>query len=235
MTYLRLGQWTKGQRCCTENRRCYSWAPPKRKLETIKPLLARLSRSSDLLEMRGILLQHFGIKLDGPPGRGWLPAVEAAALRWNSVIHGNAMCVLGMIEEDTEVMRFVNSAPSVREKVLQGHLKQRRAKRKDIPVRTPAQLQTLWKDLDNANHATSYAAMQSLLEGREATVAWLRKRLKQPGRDPVRDVRAIQVLEYMPGREARTLLEELAAGPAGQPATHEARAALQRLARFWRW
>jgi hypothetical protein len=29
MTYLRLGQWTKGQRCCTENRRCYSWAPLK--------------------------------------------------------------------------------------------------------------------------------------------------------------------------------------------------------------
>src|SRR6516165_1361808 len=27
MTYLRLAQWTKGQRCCTENRRCYSWAP----------------------------------------------------------------------------------------------------------------------------------------------------------------------------------------------------------------
>src|SRR5262249_15212620 len=69
----------------------------------------------------------------------------------------------------------------------------------------------------------------------ESTVAWLRKQLKQPGGDAVRDVRAIQVLEYMPGREARTLLHELAAGPAGAPLTHEARAALQRLARFLRW
>jgi hypothetical protein len=206
-----------------------------RKLEAIKPLLARLGRSSDVLEMRGILLQHFGIKLEGPPGRAWLPAVEAAALRWNPVIHVNAMCVLGMIEEDTDVMGLVNNAPSVREKVLQEHLKQRRAKRKDIPVRTPDQLQALWKDLDNANHATSYAAMQALLGGRESTVAWLGKRLKQSTRDPVRDVRAIQVLEYMPGREARTLLEELAAGPEGRPATHEAKGALQRLARFWRW
>jgi hypothetical protein len=77
--------------------------------------------------------------------------------------------------------------------------------------------------------------MQSLLEGRESTVSWLGKRLKQSAKDPVRDVRAIQVLEYMPGREARTLLEQLATGPEEQPTTHEAKGALQRLARFWRW
>jgi hypothetical protein len=145
------------------------------------------------------------------------------------------MCVLGMIEEDTAVMGLVNNAPSIREKVLQAHLKQRRAKRNDRPARTPEQTQALWQDLDHANRAKSYAAMQSLLEGRESTVAWLGKQLKQRGRDPVRDVRAIQVLEYMPGREARTLLEQLATGPEGEPMTHEAKGAIQRLARFWRW
>jgi hypothetical protein len=207
----------------------------KRKLEALKPLLARLSRSNDILDMRGILLQHFGVKLDGPPGRGWLPAVEAAVLRWNSVIHLNALSMLRMIEEDTDVMRFANYPLSLRQKELEGHLKLRRAKKNDAPARTPDQLQALWKDLDNADRATSYAAMKSLLEGRESTVAWLGKRFKQPGRDPVRDVRAIQVLEYMPGREARTLLEELAAGPVGTPLTHEAKGALQRLGQFWRW
>jgi hypothetical protein len=206
----------------------------KRKLEAIKPLLARLGRSRDLLAMRGLVLEHFGIKLEGPPGRGWLPAVEAATLRWNAVVHLNALCVLGMIEENTEIMTFLYKPLSVRHRALQAHLEQKRAKRNSA-ARTPDQLQALWKDLDHANQATSYAAMQSLLEARGSAAAWLGKRLKQPGRDPIRDVRAIQVLEYMPGRQARMLLEELAAGPEGLSTTHEARGALQRLARFWRW
>jgi hypothetical protein len=207
----------------------------KRKLEAIKPLLARLGRSRDLLAMRGLLLQHFGVKLEGPGGRGWLPAVEAAVLRWNAVVHLNALCVLGMIEEDPEVMRFVYRPLSVRQRELEAYLKQLRVKRGNISTRTPEELQALWQDLGHAKQATSYAAMRSLVEGREAAVAWLGKRLKQPGRDPVRDVRAIQVLEYMPGRVGHTLLEELAAGPEGLATTHEARQALQRLARFWRW
>jgi hypothetical protein len=211
--------------------------PPvnKRKLDSLRPLLARLGRSKDILEMRGILLQHFGIQLDGPPGRSWLPAAEAAALRWNSVIHLNALSMLGMIEEDAGVMRFANYPLSLRQKELEGHLKQWRAKKTAGPGRTPDQLEALWKELDNGDRARSYAAMKSLLEGREATVAWLSKRLKQPGKDPVRDVRAIQVLEYMPGREARALLDDLAAGPEGTALTHEANAALERLGRFWRW
>jgi hypothetical protein len=207
----------------------------KRKLEAIKPLLARLGRRNDILAMRGMLLQHFGVKLEGPPGRSWLPAVEAAALRWNAVVHLNAMCVLGMIEEDTDVMRFVHRPLSIRKTELENYLKQRRAKKTDVAGRTLAQLQGLWKDLDNGDRATSYAAMQSLLDGGESTVAWLGKQFKQPGRDPVRDVRAIQVLEYMPGREARALLDKLAAGPEAMPLTREAKGALQRLGRFWRW
>jgi hypothetical protein len=206
----------------------------KKKLEALRPLLDRLRQSSDLLAMRGILLEHFGVKLAGPSGRGWLPAVEAAVLRWNSVIHLNALCVLGMIEEDPEIMRFANDPLSLRQSELEGHLKQRRAEKK-APARTADQLEDLWKDLDNGDRGTSYVAMQALLEGRETTVAWLRKQFKDPGRDAVRDVRAIQVLEHMPCREARTLLEELAAGPEGSPLTHEAKGALQRLARFWRW
>jgi hypothetical protein len=48
-------------------------------------------------------------------------------------------------------------------------------------------------------------------------------------------VRGIQVLEYSPGAEARALLEELAAGPPDLPITHEARQAMERLRRYWRW
>jgi hypothetical protein len=184
--------------------------------------------------MRGLLLRHFGIKLKDAPGRAWLPAVEEAVLRWNKVIHLNALCVLGMIEEDPEVMRIANRPLTLRAKELQLHLKQHRARRNDLAA-TEDFLKGLWKDLDNPNQSVSYAAMTQFLKGHEPNARWLAKRLKQLPRDPVRDVRAIQVLEYMPGREARFVLEELAAGPAGSATTHEARSALQRLARFWRW
>lgn len=205
----------------------------RQKLEALKPLFDRFSQSKDILEMRGILLQHFGIKLEGRPGRSWLPALETAVLRWNPIIHLNALCMLGMIEEDTEIMRFAGYPLSVRQKELEAHRKQRRAKRNDAQWK-PDQFEAPWKDLDK-DRATSYAAMQALLKGRESTVAWLGKQLKQPRRDAVRDVRAIQVLEYLSIPEARTLLEELAAGPGGSPITHEAKGALERLGRFWRW
>jgi len=48
-------------------------------------------------------------------------------------------------------------------------------------------------------------------------------------------VRAIQVLEYSAGPEARALLEELAAGPKEFSVRHEAQQALGRLKRYWRW
>ena len=117
----------------------------RKKLDALKPLLGRLSRSRDPLEMRGIMLQHFGVKLEGPPGRGWLPAVEAAVLRWNPVIHMNALCVLGMIEEDPAVMRFANYPLTMRQKELEGHLKQRRAKNQNVPAQTAEQFQAVWK------------------------------------------------------------------------------------------
>src|SRR5262249_43488822 len=40
----------------------------RRRLEAIRPLLDRLSQGS-LLEMRGVLLNHFGVKLEGPPSK----------------------------------------------------------------------------------------------------------------------------------------------------------------------
>jgi hypothetical protein len=58
-------------------------------------------------------------------------------------------------------------------------------------------------------------------------------RPKQLPRDAVRDVSVIQTLEYMLGREARFLFEELAANPGGPATTQDAEGALRRLARFW--
>jgi hypothetical protein len=207
----------------------------QRKLEALRPLFARLSRSTDLLEMRGILLQHFGIKLTGTPGRSWLPALEAAALRWNQVVHLNTLCVLGMLEENTGIMRFNSYPLSLRQKALADHLKELRAQQKDAVAPAPEQLQALWKDLDQGGRETSYAAMKALLRERGAAITWLGNRLRQGKRDAVRDVRAIQVLEYMSDQGARALLAELAAGPEGAALTHEAKGALRRLAQYWRW
>ena len=50
-----------------------------------------------------------------------------------------------------------------------------------------------------------------------------------------RMVRAIQVLEYLPGPEPRAFLEELATGDANLSLTHEARGALRRVNRYWQW
>jgi len=261
-----------------------------RKLEEVKPLLALLSRGN-MLEKRGTLLRHFGVKLEGPPGKAWLPAIQAAVLSWNPTIKINAVCVLGMIEEDPEVWRFANYPFSQRKQALETHFKNREALRKEPRPLTPARLQELWKDLDSDNQTTSYTAMQALLEAPQSTVAWFRQHLQEPppgaGPDPKRcavlikdlaspmfkvrahateelkkmgpgvvphlrkaakaapdvetlrriqavlsefssndgrsrEVRAIQVLEYMPGPEARAFLEELAAGPADNALTHEA-------------
>ena len=63
----------------------------ERKVEKIKPLLARLTKAGSMVEKRGVLLQHFGVALEGPPGKAWLPAIEKAALSWNYTISVNAL------------------------------------------------------------------------------------------------------------------------------------------------
>src|SRR6516225_1139072 len=63
MTCLRLEQWTKGQRCCTENRRSYSWAPPKRwaQLRRKEKLLRDLDEASlTVPEIAGSQLNYAG-------------------------------------------------------------------------------------------------------------------------------------------------------------------------------
>jgi hypothetical protein len=54
---------------------------------------------------------------------------------------------------------------------------------------------------------------------------------KEPSGETLRDVRAVEVLEQIGTREARQVLETLAAGASGAYRTHEARAALERLDR----
>lgn len=275
----------------------------QRKLAAIKPLLVAMSKG-DLLHMRATLLRHFGVPLEGPPGKAWLPALRTAALSWNPTLKFNAVHVLGMLEEDPEIMSFANHPLSQRQQALDAHLKNRPALQKERQAATPAQLQALWKDLDSETQATGYAAMQALLAAPQSTVAWFRQHLKEPppgaGPDPkrcaalikdlasptfrvrsqasaelkkmgpgvtphlrkalkdapdletrrrvedvlslfssndgrYREVRAIQVLEYMPGPEARAFLEELAVGPEHMALTHEAKGALRRLQAFWRW
>src|SRR5262249_45238437 len=98
----------------------------RRKVAEIKPLLERMSKG-DLLLMRGELLKHFGIKLEGPPGKAWLPAVQAASLHWNSTVKLNALHVLGMIEEDSELTGYANYPWIQRKDALEAHLKENRA------------------------------------------------------------------------------------------------------------
>jgi hypothetical protein len=48
-------------------------------------------------------------------------------------------------------------------------------------------------------------------------------------------LRALQVLETLPGPEARYVLEELAAGPADATLTREAKCSLRRVQLYWQW
>jgi HEAT repeat protein len=276
----------------------------RQRVAEIKPLLERMSKG-DLLTMRAELLRHFGIKLEGPPGKGWLPAVQAAALHWNPTVKLNAVRVLSMLEEDSELTSFANYPWMQRREALEAHLKQTREKLKKLASLTGAGLEGAWKNLGSDDRAVAYAAMQALADSPGSVVPWLRKNLKEPGQDHAPDpkrcakligdlssamfkvrsqaseelknlgegvvphlrqalekapdletrrrieelldgfghensryyrlVRAIQVLEYSAGREARALLEELARGPTEFSVTHEARQALGRLKRYWRW
>jgi hypothetical protein len=276
----------------------------RRRVAGIKPLLERMSKG-DPLAMRAELLRHFGIKLEGAPGKDWLPAVKSAALSWNPTIKLNAVHVLGMLEEDSGLTTYANYPWVQRKEALEAHLKQTRERLKQPPSLNAAAVEANWKNLGSDDRATAYAAMQALADSPGSVVPWLRKTLKEPGQEAAPDakkcakliadlgsavfkvrsqaseelkkmgegvvphlrqalekasdlemrrrieelldhhghenaryyrlVRAVAVLEYSAGPEARALLEELAAGPKEFSLTHEARQALGRLKRYWRW
>ncbi|HEY7330694.1 MAG TPA: sigma-70 family RNA polymerase sigma factor [Gemmataceae bacterium] len=72
-------------------------------------------------------------------------------------------------------------------------------------------------------------AAQPSLEVRRRIEAILEQLNRPPSAEQLRLLRAVEVLERVLSREARTLLEELAQGAPGARLTREARAALQRL------
>jgi hypothetical protein len=82
------------------------------------------------------------------------------------------------------------------------------------------------------------AALEKFLTGTTSTEARLRARellkgLDQPGRSPelLRQLRAVEVLEWAGTPEARAALAELAKGMPGARLTREAQASLDRLAK----
>jgi dipeptidyl aminopeptidase/acylaminoacyl peptidase len=106
---------------------------------------------------------------------------------------------------------------------------------------TAADLDRMWDDLQKADAAVGYQAIQGLLAEPERAVALLKQRLQPAQREepmpdelrvsvgePLRGVRAIQVLEQIGTPEARKLLEELSKGSPAR-LTRDAHAAVRRL------
>jgi hypothetical protein len=259
--------------CVVSTRNHIMDLPPviERKVEKIRPLLARLSKAGSVLEKRGVVLRHFGVALEGPPGKAWLPAIEKAAMSWNHTISVNALYVLGDLLEDADVMQF-NAVPvPFRKHAMDVHFKQKRESKKVETPLSEARLKELWQDLASNDRATGYAATRALVAAPTSALAWLRKNLKEPAADQkivtplgeavehandaetrrriadvldwhmrnnpdyYRMVRAVQVLEYSPGPQARAFLEELAGGANHLALTHESKAALGRITKWWQW
>src|SRR5262245_27695466 len=151
-----------------------------------KPLLERMGKG-DLLAARGELLRHFGVKLEGPPGKAWLPTVKAAALHWNPTVKHNALHVLGMLEEDSELTVYANHPWVQRKEALEAHLKRNRDRLQQAPSLNAAGVEAAWRNLGSDDRATAYAAMQTLADSPGSVVPWLRKNLKEPGQDPAPD------------------------------------------------
>jgi HEAT repeat protein len=274
-----------------------------RTLQEIKPLLDLMGRGT-LVEARGALLVHFGVKLDGPPGKAWLPAVEKAVLSWNPTIRFNAARILSMLRGDTHLMRFATVSPFSREMELKLHLdtgfiyqaenlgkeqaplpadealKYRQflngddpetalramkvlvaypqtalaflRKELKVPPAPDAKRCTLLiADLNSPSFKVRSQATAELKKLGEGVVPYLRRALEKPAslevsrrleellrfhdRGRAGMLRALQVLETLPGPEPRYLLEELAAGPADAALTREAKAALRRVQLYWQW
>jgi WD40 repeat protein len=116
------------------------------------------------------------------------------------------------------------------------------------PASVPADIATWVADLDNASYAKRQAAMAGLEKLGNSAEAALRgalagkpsleargraeillSKLQGLSADALRELRAVEVLEYIGTAEAQELLEVLTAGAPGARLTQEARAALDRL------
>jgi hypothetical protein len=91
------------------------------------------------------------------------------------------------------------------------------------------------QELEKLGEAAEVALRTALtqkpaLEPRRRIESLLEK-LRTPSGDQLRQLRAIQVLEYAATPEARRLLETLAKGAEGGPLTREAQASCQRLSK----
>jgi hypothetical protein len=271
-----------------------------RTLQEMRPLLERMGRGT-LVEARGALLVHFGVKLEGPPGKAWLPALEKAVLSWNPTVRFNAARVLCMLLHDTNLMRHASLGHFKRARELKAHLNADQAENRGKERQPlPADLaQKYLRDLDSGDQATACRMMKLLVDHPQSTLAFLRRELRvPPTADPKRCaaliaglnsssfkvrsrataelkklgdgvvphlrrelenvpslearrrleellrfhaqgragmLRALQVLETLPGPAARYFLEELAAGRTDATLTREAQGSLRRVQLYWQW
>jgi WD40 repeat protein len=110
------------------------------------------------------------------------------------------------------------------------------------PSLTEAQIAKLWDELTDSDAAKAYAAMRTLAASPRTATTWLRTKLKpadataaappgaaEPPPEELRQLRALEVLEWAGTPDARAALEELAKGADGAGQTRAARAALERL------
>jgi RNA polymerase sigma factor (sigma-70 family) len=170
-----------------------------------------------------------------PPRGGELPEGEARGL-WADLVARDAGRAFGAV-------RKLCGAPGPATALLRGHLKPRVAP-------DARQVTRLLEDLNSKSFAVRQKATVELeklgeLVGTELRAALakagsleVRQRLERllkrldekalPG-EILRDIRAVEVLEYLGTAETRALLRDLAGGAPGARLTREARAALQRL------
>lgn len=93
---------------------------------------------------------------------------------------------------------------------------------------TPAELDRLWADLDDADDRTGYRAAGMLAAVPRQSVPFLAERLPTDT-TPTRTRRALRTLEHINSPEARQLLEKLGSGPADTSLSREARALSDRI------
>jgi hypothetical protein len=155
-----------------------------RKLEEMRPLLDQMGKGT-LVEARGTLLVHFGVKLEGPPGKKWMPALEKAACSWNPTICFNATRVLCTLTGDSDLMRYPSMTINKREKELKaqlasGTMYQAPNFGKEPKPLAPDLARKYRDDLNSGDPETAVRAMKELVSYPQSTLAFLRKELRVP-------------------------------------------------------